>query len=704
MATESVEAKCADGVDSDCDGFVDCLDSDCDGSACGDGLSCLAGACLGSGALPELPRIENLSPIVRGDTATISFEPVLGALDYRIYPLPADDDVLVGADGEVVVKNAIYRCSGAQPRKDRREDEFKNLFPYSLSGNVNGYVRTEAESVLGHVFLGPGPDRVPVYRMADPNSRGGYAWEYDPPPAKEYNGADYVATAAERDALLALGYRDDGIAFYAPTEGAVTVYRRKSGDNDAIAFYTDGPEKTLREGQAGEGGARFQVLDAAADGSVPLYRIFYGYHNDHDNLAAGDANKERVLNQGQAPVTVASWPGLSKGVPTTLVIEALDQGCPFPGGYISATAAPAAELGGVMSEPAITLDDARSKTTGEVFINGQFEPKNRPKPIARGYVTVEPKPHPQMDWFQSFDPDSTDTSPEAFTNLVSDNIGTQVWRNDKLSLEFENTNANFGFGSQLGQFLIGSSATFAVAALDANAQLGADGFLHATMSVDLASTMRRYPQIVITTAPLGDPEVELSYKVPFMRRLGPVPDDNAGPGPYSSIIAQPFGGGPEIQVEFCDRRGWGVSAQCPKANVYGAPAGAEEDWTAPWLPLPNVGEYVGLDRLAKVDVYASTNRVYVFLEDRPAGCAVLPAGKMPAGPVNVIFGVAGYHIEIDEFVTSQLAPAQYWSRYSVAHIERKMDDLGIESGVALPAWDEQLMPCGDHYYAGILGK
>jgi hypothetical protein len=134
-------------------------------------------SCVGTGALPELPCIENLVPTVRGDTATVTFEAVLDALDYRIYPLPSNEDVLVGTDGEVVVKNAIYRCSGAQPRADRRTNEFKHLFPFSLEGNVKGYTRSHEESVLGHVFLSPGPDRTPVYRAANPNLVGGYAWE-----------------------------------------------------------------------------------------------------------------------------------------------------------------------------------------------------------------------------------------------------------------------------------------------------------------------------------------------------------------------------------------------------------------------------------------------------------------------------------------------------------------------------------------------
>ena len=112
--------------------------------------------------------------------------------------------------------------------------------------------------------------------------------------------------------------------------------------------------------------------------------------------------------------------------------------------------------------------------------------------------------------------------------------------------------------------------------------------------------------------------------------------------------------------------------------------------------------YVGMDRLVKFDVYASTKRVYYFIEDRPAGCAVLPDGRMPAGPVNVVFGEAAYHIEIDEFVVPANAPEEYWQRYSVSHVDRKIDNLGVESGVDIPAWDETVMPCGDQFYASPL--
>jgi hypothetical protein len=221
------------------------------------------------------------------------------------------------------------------------------------------------------------------------------------------------------------------------------------------------------------------------------------------------------------------------------------------------------------------------------------------------------------------------------------------------------------------------------------------------MSVDIASTGRRYPQIFITNAP-GDlaQYTNGAHTNTITFRLGPWPFEMEPPGPHQTILVQVFGPRPELQIEFCDERGWGVSQQCPRANLYGFHAGVEMmDWTAPWLPVPVMGEYAGMDRPVKFDVYASTERVYVYVEDRPAGCAVLPAGRMPSGDVAVVFGSAGYHIDIDESVERENAQHQYWHRYSPGHVERRFDDLGVDSEVPLPApWDESALPCGNRFY------
>ncbi len=698
------ELACSDKSDDDCDGYVDCLDTDCDGQSCGSGggLTCTAGACLrpGENGLPPLPRIDNVKVTVRGDTAIVDFEPVAGARDYRIYPQPSASDVLVGENGEVVVKNAIYRCAGQHIRVDREFDDIKQ-YDRSLAGDVFGYKRTEQESVLGYVYLTPGTDRVPVYRLADPNLRGGYVWEYNAPPAKEFNAAEYVTSATERSALIAKGYRDDGIAFYVPSNASRPVYRRQMAQAPyATLFYVDGPEGSSRGTAASaEVATHFSVLADQAAGAVPLYRIFYGWANDHDVLAAGDANRAVALHQGNTPVSSLAWSGL-KG-DTTLVIEALDAGCPFAGSYIGAMAAPGSSRIGT-TLPTIPLDKARLPT-GEVFVNGQFEPTSRPKPIARAFVNVSPLPDPTMDWYLSFNPD---TPWPAMDELIHDGNGNVVLRNAKMSLEFPSTvDDAYSYGPLLGQFLVGATTSIRMVARGVDAKLSDTDYLHVTMSTTLPSTQRRYPQIWITETPEVTPsEVPHSYDVPLESRLGPFPFENKGPGPYDTIVVQPFSVDHELQIEVCDNRGWGVSQQCDRANLHGWHAGMEGNlgWesSVKWTPVPVLGEVTGVDRPVKIDVYATTSRIYVFAEDKPAGCAIVPNGMLKAGSRRVMFGTSGYHIEIDESVVPDHAAHPYWHRYHQSHVERAFDDLGISNAAPLPAWDHNLIPCGTYWYGG----
>ena len=84
--------------------------------------------------------------------------------------------------------------------------------------------------------------------------------------------------------------------------------------------------------------------------------------------------------------------------------------------------------------------------------------------------------------------------------------------------------------------------------------------------------------MVISTRPLID-------LVPVHTRLGNFPYQVIGPDGVAgtaddepamggrTIVVQPFGGYQETQIEYCDTRGWGVSQQCNRANVYGFHAG-----------------------------------------------------------------------------------------------------------------------------------
>ncbi len=710
--TGTSEQQCSDGVDDDCDGYVDCRDNECEGQTCGSdsSLTCTAGACLAQApGLPELPPISNVRVTMNADTSLIEFEPIVGARDYRVYPLPKDEDVLVGEDGEVVVQNAIYRCAGDRPFV-RREDDAAGFFDASLSmgTNIHGYERTEAEAVLGYVYTVPGPDREPVYRLADPEGAGGYAWDYVTPPGSEYNSADYVVGEAARDELVGEGYRDDGIAFYAPTNGTRPLYRRQYTPDDwgsrSTLFYTDGPEydahATEDESTIADFGERFRLLETPDDEAVALYRVFYLATNAFDVLAAGDARYERVLNQGNLPVWSLTWPGLKE--PTTLVIEAVDQGCPFPNGYISYESAPGnPDTDG--HYPSITLDEARLES-GEVFVNGQHDPANRPKPIARAFVEVTPESPPDMDWYEGFKPDA-EWAP--FDNYETYNNGIYLRRNDDWVMEFSGCSEGNTIGPVLGQLVFGggdygSSCNMSIIPRNVKPEMESERFIHMRMTTEIPSTHRRYPQMILTTTPVANTGDFNENEVPVRHRLGPLPfEEDYVPhsGSERTIVVQPFSSAHELQVEFCDGRGWGVSVQCPRANIYGFHVGSYEDtWEEPWVPVPVLGDLAGHDRPVRFDVYASTRRIYVTVDGKPAGCAVLPEGRMPEGAVTPIFGSVIYHGGIDEAVEPETSPQQYLRRYSLVHYDRKIDELGISAGVEAPPWDESVLPCGTRWY------
>jgi hypothetical protein len=705
------EARCADGVDDDCDGYVDCLDPDCEAQRCGDGRSCRAGACLActEGELCAVPLavFDDIRVDVRGDTAVVQFAPVKDALDYRIYLMPEPAALGTDTEGRPTVRDAIYRCAGRRTVDDR-EEQYGALYAESLRGRDNGYVRSEAESVLGHVYARAGEGRVPVFRLADPSGNGGYFnAEWIPPLYREANSAEYVIDPARRAELVRQGFRNDGIAFYAPLQGKRSVYRA-AYEPDAhqgarvSLWFTEGPEHDARtrgdQSLLLELGERFQVLAEPASDTVPLYRVTYRSGSTFDVLAAGEAAYQRVLHQG-GPVTSLTWSGLRAR--SVLVIEALDAGCPFPRAYLGAFHVDAEQdsAGAPLGYPTETLDTLRAPETGEVYVNGQHDPESRPRPIARSFVEVAPEPPAAFDFHARFD------DPGEFEDmqLYQDSLAT-VYRNARWSIEASACEGNFSFGAVLGQLFLGMGrCRVSVVPRGFSAHISAERYLHVRMASDLPSTGRRYPQLLITSArsPEAD-EVESAADLPIHNRLGPL-DRAALPGPDSSIIIQPYFSFHELQLQFCGRRGWGPTVRCPRANIYGYNAGESSmPWVGePWLPVPVVTDRVGFDRPVWLDVYASTERVYVFLDGQPAGCAVLPPGQMPAGEVSVALRALLDEPEKDDVV--RLEPGRVFERsYSQLHSDRRMDDLGIALDVPAPAWDDTLLPCGTRWFGGQL--
>ena len=630
-------------------------------------------------ALPPVPRLPNVTARATGDSVSISVEPVDGARDYRVYVLPNDSDVMPGSSGALTVRNATYRCAGDRQSRDAVADgdslgggeTVKTLVD---NQNVKGYRRTLADATLGHVYVKPGDGRVPVYALGDPSMSGDNSCFHQRWGASRVKR--YVTAAQERTQLLSQRWRDDGAVFYVPADGAAgtkPVYV-ESGD-DAVLYYTDGPEASQR----GTGSRAFSVLTAEVAGeTLPLMRVHYdnGCGDDHDELVPGASRFARARYQGdELPDFELHWSGITRE--TTLVVEALDVGCPFQG-VLTPVAAAASTDDAIEYPPFLTIDDVRAaSTTGEVFVNGQHEASNTPRPIARSFIKIAPGPRPDLDWFAGFGSD--ETIPDFMAggwNAPCENpdnpncLREYRQQTDFADIMFTSATPNRnGIAAVLGELWV----TYADVGADvggkfrltpnARGTMSESTFLHVTMEVDAVTTTRRYPQILISD---GSPPVQWNLANSNTLILQTFPDDGTANWPYL------------YQLEICDHRVWDVNNQCPVYDFYRVSGGL--------AAAPEVGEHTGVDRSTTFDAFLSTRRAYLLLDNQPYGCVDLPSSGVPSGMVTVTFGDVIYHSGVDETLAFQAEHQQLIAK-------RHFDNLGFKSGVAAPPWDAARFPC-----------
>jgi hypothetical protein len=644
--------------------------------------------------LPQLPSMTNVVAALNDDSVNITFDPFDGALDYRVYPLPADGDINVQSDGTVVVSNATYRCAGNRetptPQVDNGANPNGSAEDTEVNGQmIGGYLRTTADATLGYVYTEPGPGLVPVYVLGESNSYSDnecYWARWQASRVKKYTTSDAVRTQ-----LLAGLARDDGIAFYVPSAADSTttqIYEDDVGQPMYVSHYylADGPEAMVHPTKQ----PAFFARSTQMAGTVPLMRVYYLSEcgEAHDELAAGTERFNRVYKQGdQLPWWTLLWSGITG--PTTLVVEALDKGCPWQG-FLSPTAIASvtASYGGTsIVHPAYqTIDQMRvASSTGEVFINGQADPANRPKAIARAFLKVAPNPHPKMDFFATFSPNST---PETYTTVpcgALDGNCFASWRQQSATFDqswyFIETGPMqgtglFSYGQTMGEYWIAyadnSSDTNGKFRLTANqkATMNSDSFLHVTMEVDAYSTARRYPQILISDQ---DAPVQFLLQKGHTLILETI-------GEISPSFDWPI----DYKLEICNLRTWDVNNQCPDYDLYHIKDSAGR--VANLAPNDEVGEYDSVDHRVLFDIFASTQRAYLFLEGKPYGCAELPSSTVPKGPVTVTWGDALYHSGVDHTMAFHKAHMQTDQR-------RHFDNLGFSSGVPAPTWDETRLPC-----------
>jgi hypothetical protein len=186
--------------------------------------------------------------------------------------------------------------------------------------------------------------------------------------------------------------------------------------------------------------------------------------------------------------------------------------------------------------------------------------------------------------------------------------------------------------------------------------------------VDVWSTGRRYPQLWISSV----------TELPLQSNL------DGG----ETLVVQPFQAWPTtMSVQYCDHRLWAVNDQCPEFATEPEPFTDE-----PAPPRGPVGEHAGVLRLARLDVYASTTRAYVFLDGIPWSCADLPGDGLPAGEVTITFGDALYHSGVDEPVVGAESIYPFHRDRMLTETRRAFDNLGFSSGVPAPAFSPHV-PC-----------
>ncbi|HYQ18752.1 MAG TPA: hypothetical protein VEQ58_23415, partial [Polyangiaceae bacterium] len=302
-----------------------------------------AGAeCPSDLGLPDAYALPNVKAAIEGANARITFDPQGDAQDYRVYVLPKSK---VSGD---TIPGAVYRCAGdyevPAPAIDDATMPDSPGVRTRVASTVAGQARTAADATLGYVYTTPADDRVPVYALGDPNLKAdNVACYYMRWP--ESRVKRYTTSASERADLLSKRWRDDGIVFYAPKPGAdgtepVYLAAEKENDFSSVFYMKGGAEHDKRVADGLKPTEAFSVYSAAKDGAEPLRRVFYQQTcgRGHDELTAGVARFNKAYEQGSTPVPELHFSGLTEE--TTLVVEALDQKCPFAGA-LATTSRPA---------------------------------------------------------------------------------------------------------------------------------------------------------------------------------------------------------------------------------------------------------------------------------------------------------------------------------------------------------------------------
>ncbi len=685
-------------------------------------------------ALPPLPALTNVVATERDDSVGIDFDPVDDAVDYRVYPLPADGDVTANADGSVTVKNAIYRCAGLRQTFDvaNNLNSDGGLTPQSSDGtglftyDGNGYAwRTQvpANPTLGYVYVTPGAGRVPVYALAGYTLERELGWSAS-------RLKIYTADAAARTTLVGQGWRDDGVAFYVPAAASAstaTIYGSQTAEPQAgktykqyVQYYFAAADMPAHAKDTTPPAPAFQVLTAAADGTQPLMSVLYEPVENHVELAVGNERFQRAAHQGPGPLWHLEWSGITK--PTTLVVEALASGCPFQG-FLSPT-----HLEAPPHQTFFTLAELQAKSpSGEVFVNGQYDGPGSPphgdgsaRPSQRGNRAAAERADDVSEGDRAIvrhggaeaarprglglvpglrrghDVRGRDEAPAG----GRDGVSARRLRHDLRAVAVSDVRRD-RVQHRRGRGHAGAHVRDVPrAALGRVRRHGErrhrQGAVHGPADGErrrrsvASSSTRRCPST--SCRPIAGTRRSIISDQP-----APVQEGFANPSGNSLLLQAIQGPGTRVELQaihgLVNGHPWDVNNQAPEHVLVRPDFSNNAD--AVIAPDPAIDEHMGADRMTRFDVYVSSSRAYFFLDGAPAGCTLFPPGFAMAGPVTFTVGDVLYHEgAADELVCAYQKPFPFLHAHQCTETKRHFDDLGFKSGVPAPAWNEAIFPCG----------
>jgi hypothetical protein len=322
--------------------------------------------------------------------------------------------------------------------------------------------------------------------------------------------------------------------------------------------------------------------------------------------------------------------------------------------------------------------------------------------LARAYVQVAPQPESpsDWDWYQGFGRGTTFGPVTGMTPCTWTGCSGQTPAFDFASYELDQpmSTALFTFGVFQGQLWeafddTGSDVTGRVRfTARTMGNVAAGHYLHVRMSVNIVSTDRRYPQMVVSDQPAPIDCFSAGC-------------NGLGNATSNTLLIQPIQG-PSARLEVQAIHGlvhgsqWNVNNQAHEHRLLdGNPnyALSASAYAALNTTTDAPFEHAGVDRMTRFDAYVGADRVYVYMDDAPAGCTQYPTSFALAGPVTVTFGDVLYHEgATDELVCAQARPYGFLHRHQCTETSRHFDDLGFRSGADVPAWDETRFPCNPY--------